>query len=78
MAWSTITKSVRTGFTGWQYENGATAANTYPDASGSYSGGIRTFTTPGPSANQQTYVRCRKVGETVERGELSKTFYDAQ
>ena len=78
MAWSTITKSVRTGFTGWQYENGATAANTYPDASGSYSGGIRTFTTPGPSANQQTYVRCRMVADSVERGELSKTYYDAQ
>tara|TARA_B110001454_G_scaffold164251_1_gene153818 strand:+ start:277 stop:513 length:237 start_codon:yes stop_codon:yes gene_type:complete len=78
MAWTTITKSVRTGFLGWQYETAAAAAQTYPDASGSYSGGIRTFTTPGPSANQQTYVRCRKVGETVERGELSKTYYDAQ
>ena len=77
MGWTTI-KTGGNVNTVWQYEDGATASNTYPDASGSYSGGIRTFTTPGPSANQQTYVRCRKVGETVERGELSKTFYDAQ
>ena len=78
MAWITIAKSVVTGFTGWAYENTATAANTYSEANGSYSGGIRTFTTPGPSANQQTYVRCRMVADSVERGELSKTFYDAQ
>jgi len=78
MAWATITKSVRSGFSGWAYETTAAAAQTYSDANGSYSGGIRTFTTPGPSANQETYVRCRKVGETVDRGELSKTYYDAQ
>jgi hypothetical protein len=26
----------------------------------------------------QVYIRCRKKGETKERGELSKTYYDAQ
>ena len=78
MAWITITKSVVTGFTGWAYENTATAANTYSEANGSYSGGIRTFTTPGASPNQETYVRCRMVADSVERGELSKTYWDAQ
>ena len=78
MAWVTIAKSVVTGFTGWAYENTATAANTYSEANGSYSGGIRTFTTPGPSPNQETYVRCRRLLDSVERGELSKTYYDAQ
>ena len=54
----------------WQYENSATAANTYSDsgagANSAFSGGIR------------TYTRCRKKGTTVERGELSKTYYDNQ
>ena len=78
MAWITIAKSVVTGFTGWAYENTATAAHTYTDAPGSYSSGIRTFTTPGLSPNQETYVRCRRLLDNVERGELSKTFYDAR
>jgi len=78
MAWITIAKSVVTGFTGWAYENTATAANTYSEANGSYSGGIRTFTTPGPSPTQETYVRCRRLLDNVERGELSKTYYDAR
>ena len=78
MAWVTIAKSVVTGFTGWAYEDSATAAHTYTDANGSYSGGIRTFTTPGLSPNQETYVRCRRLLDNVERGELSKTFYDAR
>ena len=26
----------------------------------------------------KVYVRCRKKGTTVERGELSKTYYDEQ
>jgi hypothetical protein len=75
MAWVTI-KDGANADTVWQYENTATASNTYSDANGSYSGGIRTFTPPGGSA-QQNYARCRKVGETTERGELSKDFYDA-
>ena len=74
MAWVNIAKTGNL----WAYENTATAAHTYSDASGSYSGGIRTFTTPGPSANQQTYVRCRMAVDDVERGELSKDWYDGQ
>ena len=31
----------------WQYENTATASNTYSDAAGTYSGGIRSYTRPG-------------------------------
>ena len=53
MAWVNIAKTGNI----WAYENGATAAHTYTDANGSYSGGIRTFTTPGPSPNETTYVR---------------------
>ena len=73
MAWVDVpgTNSV------WEYENTATAANTYADAPGTYSGGIRTFTQPGTSLATKVYARCRKKGETVERGELSKDFYDA-
>ena len=62
----------------WQYENGATAANTYPDsadgANSTVSGGIRTHTRPGTSAVTKTYLRTRKKGTTVERGELSHTY----
>ncbi len=65
----------------WQYENSATISNTYKDsADGSnvaISGGVRTFTKPG-GGTTQVYIRTRKKGETTERGELSKTFYDAQ
>ena len=61
--------------------NTSTISNTYKDsADGSnstISGGIRTYTKPG-GGTVQVYIRCRKVGETVERGELSKTYYDAQ
>ena len=78
MAWVTIAKSVVTGFTGWAYEDTATAANTYSEANGSYSGGIRTFNPPGPTPAQETYVRCRRLLDNVERGELSKTYYDAR
>ena len=78
MAWVTIAKSVVTGFTGWAYEDTATAANTYSEANGSYSGGIRSFNPPGPTPAQETYVRCRRLLDSVERGELSKTYYDAQ
>ena len=42
------------------------------------SGGIRTYTKHGTSDTVQVYIRCRKKGETKERGELSKTYYDAQ
>tara|TARA_R100000152_G_C6778139_1_gene208583 strand:- start:2969 stop:3190 length:222 start_codon:yes stop_codon:yes gene_type:complete len=61
----------------WEYDNAATASDTYSDAPGTYSGGIRTYTKPG-GGTLKTYVKCRKVGETTLRGELSKTYYDAQ
>ena len=84
MAWVTIAKSVVTGFDGWEYDNAATTANTYPAsmhlsrANGSDASGIRTFDPPGATPAQATYVRCRMVADSVERGELSKTFWDAQ
>ena len=59
----------------WQYDNAATASDTYSDANGTTSAGVRTFTPPGGNA-QYTYVKVRKTGETIERGELSKNFYD--
>ncbi len=66
----------------WQYDNSATISNTYPKsadgANSVISGGIRTYTKPGTSDTVQVYIRCRKNGETKERGELSKTYYDAQ
>ena len=74
MAWVNIAKTNNI----WAYENGATAAHTYTDAPGTYSGGIRSFNPPGATPVQETYVRCRMVADSVERGELSKTFYDAQ
>ena len=65
----------------WQFDNSATASNTYADsaagANSAISGGIRTYTKPG-GGTVQVYIRCRKTGETTERGELSKTYYDAQ
>lgn len=59
----------------WQYDNAATAADTYSDANGTTASGVRTFTPPGGNA-QYTYVKCRKTGETTVRGELNKNFYD--
>ena len=65
----------------WQYENSATAANTYSDsgagANSAFSGGVRTYTKPG-GGTVKVYARTRKKGTTVERGELSKTYYDNQ
>ncbi len=81
MAWTVVLGSSQDGSAGneiWEYENTATAAHTYSDANGSYSGGIRTFDPPGATPAQATYVRCRMVADSVERGELSKTFWDAQ
>ena len=77
MAWVDVTGSNSV----WQYENSATAANTYSDsgagANSVFSGGVRTYTKPG-GGTVATYIRCRKKGTTVERGELSKTYYDNQ
>jgi len=77
MAWVDVTGSNSV----WQYENSATAANTYSDsgagANSVFSGGIRTYTKPG-GGTVKVYARTRKKGTTVERGELSKTYYDNQ
>ena len=74
MAWVNIAKTGNI----WAYENGATATHTYTDAPGTYSGGIRSFDPPGATPVQAIYVRCRMVADSIERGELSKTFWDAQ
>ena len=63
----------------WQYDNAATISNTYPDsadgANSVIASGIRTYTKPG-GGTVQVYIRCRKKGTTVERGELSNTYFD--
>jgi hypothetical protein len=78
MAYVTVTGSNSV----WEYDNAATVSNTYSDsAAGANSviaSGIRTYTKPGTSDTVQVYIRCRKAGETTERGELSKTYYDNQ
>ncbi len=61
----------------WQYDNAATSADTYSDANGTTASGVRTYTPTGGTA-QETYVKVRKKGETIERGELSKNYYDAR
>ena len=61
----------------WEYDDAATASDTYSDANGNVSSGIRVFTRPS-GVTEFTYIKCRKIGETVVRGELSKTYYDAQ
>ena len=77
MAWVTVPGSNSI----WGFENTATVSDTYPDsadgANVTISGGIRTFTFADGNV-QEIYIKCRKVGETTERGELSKTYYDAQ
>jgi len=66
----------------WQYENSATVSDTYPDsadgANSVVSGGIRTYTKPDVGGTVAVYMRTRKKGETTERGELSKTYFDNQ
>ena len=78
MAWVTVPGSNNL----WQYDNAATISDTYPDsadgANSTISGGIRTYTAPGTSKVTKVYIKTRMTGETVERGELSKTYYDAQ
>ena len=77
MAWVTVPGSNNI----WEFENTATISDTYPDsadgANVTISGGIRTFTFADGNV-QEIYIKCRKVGETVNRGELSKTYYYAQ
>ena len=71
MAWITVPNTDNV----WEYENTANTANTYPNAPGTISGGIRTFTTGGVNP-QENYVLVRKTGETIERGELNKDALD--
>ena len=65
----------------WQYENSATITHTYPDsadgANSVIASGVRTYT-KADSSTVQTYIRCRTKADSVERGELSKTYYDGQ
>lgn len=61
----------------WEYDDAATAADTYVDANGTTSGGIRIFTPPGGNP-QYTYVKCRKVIGKYSEGDLSKNYYDAR
>lgn len=77
MAWVTVPGSDNI----WEYDNAATISDTYPDsadgANSTISGGIRTYTHPSDGRTVQVYIKTRKAGETKERGELSKTFYDS-
>jgi len=75
MAWVTVPGSNNI----WEYDNAATAAgsDTYDDANGTVTAGIRSFT-PNGGNTQYTYIRCRKAGETIVRGELNKNYYDAK
>lgn len=77
MAWVTVIGSNGV----WEYDNAA--ASEYPDAPGTVSGGIRTFTHPNGTV-QKNYCRCRMVGEDLtgqgveDRGELNKDYFDNQ
>jgi len=62
----------------WEYDNTATAADTYLDANGTTTAGIRSYTPPDNGNTQETYIKVRKTGETIERGELSKNYYDGK
>jgi hypothetical protein len=61
----------------WQYENAAIVSDSYTDANGTVAGGVRSYTPPAGNL-QETYIRTRKSGQTTERGELSKNYYDAR
>ena len=78
MAWVDVPNSNNI----WEYDNAATVSATYSDsaagANSTVASGIRTYTKPGTSDTVQTYIKTRKKGTTVECGELSKTYYDAQ
>ena len=85
MAWTVVLGSSQDGSNGneiWAYDNTATTANTYPAsmhlsrANGSDASGIRTFDPPGATPAQATYVRCRMVVDSVERGELSWNYFE--
>lgn len=66
----------------WEYDDSAqtsdayTSGNNLSQAPGVDASGIRTFTWANGNT-QQTYIKCRKVGETIVRGGISKDYYDA-
>lgn len=62
----------------WEYDNAANTSmsDTYDAANGTVTNGIRAFTPPNGGNTQYTYIRCRKTGETIVRGELNKNYYD--
>jgi len=59
----------------WEYDNAATAADTYSDTPGTIAAGVRTFTKPS-GGTQKTYIKCRQTGKTAISGEINKDFYD--
>lgn len=73
MAWVTVPGSDGV----WEYDNAPSSGEYYADANGTVTNGIRSFT-PSGGNNQETYVKCRKAGETIVRGELSKNYYDGK
>ena len=66
----------------WEYDNTATEADTYSTsargANITISNGVRTYIKPVSGTAEEVYISTRKMGETKNRGEISKTFYDAQ
>ena len=67
----------------WQFDDIAKSTDVYnPNTivlsppNGTDADGIRTFIWPNGN-QQQIYIRCRKAGETLVRGELSKDYYDS-
>ena len=71
MAYVTVTGSNGT----WEYDNAATASDTYSKSPGTVTAGVRSFTTPG-GVTTKTYIKCRKPGKTLVNGEINKDFYD--
>jgi hypothetical protein len=66
----------------WEYDDAATAADTYSDTHGTIANGIRSYTTE-DGTTRETYIKCRKqvTGDTSTfymTGELDKTYWDAK
>ena len=73
MAWAPVPGSAGI----FEYENTATAADTYSDANGTYSGGIRSYTPPGGSL-QEIYARTRMTVDATGRVHIEEiTFTSA-
>ena len=71
-------RACRIGTANFATMNNAAISDSAAGANSVISGGIRTYTKPGTSDTVKVYIRTRKKGETTERGELSKTYYDNQ